>query len=303
MPRYEKKYIFGEISGVKTGGYDVIIDTRERSSKEYGFVNKFVRVLDFYGYTWIKTKLPAGDILINRGRGLVIERKTTGDLISTAWDQRADGNALDSELKKLTDPEIFGGYDIPSCLCCEDGRLISIKQTYEEKEVIKKKNGKDVKLNVFTENRSFSYKTEGGKRRHSKLYPNSWIAITERVQYYTHYYEFAGVDHLISWIISRLKREIQYERDVQRGVSDLRELRMSDKVNRLSPSEQQRYILEGFYGLGPRGADKCLTWAGTLRNFFVKVNVARLLDLGITTPVAEHIVKITDHRYKKKEKS
>lgn len=298
----KKHYVFTEIDEVNVDGIDVIIDTRERSKYESAFINRFIKILDWNGYKWKKTKLPAGDILVNRGRGLAIERKTVGDLIETARDQRQDGNALESELSKLKDPEIFGGYEIPTCLCCENAKTISIKQEYVEKTVIKTKYGKQVECVEYEEERSFSYKDHSGKRIQSKIYPNSWTSITYKVQMYTQYIEFGGVDHFISWIIARIKAEINREKNTEGGFDGVRELRMNNKVNKLTLSEQQRYIMEGIPGLGLKGSINALEWAGNLRSFFLKAkNIEDLIAIGINKPTSECIVSLLDHTFDRNE--
>lgn len=300
--KHSPHYVFTEIEDENIDGVDVIIDTREKSKYKTAFINRFIEMLEYFGYTWKKAKLPAGDILINRGRGLAIERKTVGDLIGTAQDQRQDGNALESELSKLKDPEIFGGYEIPTCLCCENAKTISITQEYVKKIVTKTKYGKQVECVEYEENRSFSYKDHNGKRITSKIYPNSWTSITYKVQMYTQYIEFGGVDHFISWIIARIKAEIKREKDAENGFDDVQELRMNNKVNKLTMSEQQRYIMEGIPGLGLKGAINSLEWAGNLRLFFLNTkNSEDLIDIGINRPTSEYILSLIDHQFDRNE--
>jgi ERCC4-type nuclease len=302
--KHEPMYLFTNIADNTDVLADVIIDTRERSDYNKSFLNRLIEILDHYGYTWKRAMLPAGDYLINRGRGLIIERKTVGDLIGTAFGERSDGNALESELTKLTDPEIFGGKLIPACLCCDNARTIQIMQEYEKTTETITKYGKPVTRDVYKEKRKFTYLTDKGVRRDSSIYPNAWVSITQKVQNYVPYFEFYGVDHLISWCISKLKNEIEYEKAVVKDDHEINQLRMVNKTRTLSLSEQQQYVIEGIGGIGAINAVRLLERYGTLRLLFLNIrNVEDLTDVGVNKPNAEKILKLIDHPYDKNEKS
>lgn len=302
--KHVAQYRFDEILGVKVEGIDVVIDTREKSKYKTAFINRLIELLEHFGYTWTKTKLPAGDYLINRGRGLGIERKTVGDLIGTAYGQREDGNALESELKKLVDPEIYGGTQIPTCLCCENGRTISMKEEYKKEIVEKTRYGKPITVTEYNVIRYFTYKDHRGKRRKTRLYPNSWISITQKIQYYTQYFEFVGVDHFVSWVISKIKKEIKYEKDKAKGEEDIKQLRMSNKINKLTMSEQQQYIIEGIPDIGPKISVRGLEYYSTLRLFFLNVKKPEdLIQFGASEPASTYALKLLDHPFDKNEKT
>jgi len=299
--KYVPRYLFKEIASNTDVSYDVIIDTREHSKYESKFVNRLTEILDSLNYTWIKTKLPCGDYLINRGRGLLIERKTVSDLINTAFGERNDGIALDSELKKMVELTTFNEKKIPICLCCENGRTIQIIQRYiEEKDDNITMMEKKKKKKKFYEERSFSYIDEMGKERISNIYPNGWISITQKIQSYMPYYEFEGTDHLISWIITKLRAEIEYEKKEIKNETDIHSLRMINKSNILSLDDQLQMILESIQGIGAISAIKILKKYRTLKTLITSIHSpSDLIALGIHKNDAEYFYNIIQYQYSK----
>lgn len=297
-------YPFSTINDTDVRGIDIVIDTREKKGVQT-FRNQLKLMCGQFKIPYLERELPFGDVIINRGHGIILERKTVPDFIGSMTHKNKESKEprlieqmtvirnFICDYTKETIEDSENEIDIPKGYLLLEGGLNVRAQTKITMNPSKKTRSK-----YFTH--TFKYTIDHPSKRTSwksgRVHLNAYTGFLRKIQRLTDILFTGGSWHSVDYICMLHEKMCKYEKD---GflTSKLQSIR-TVKQN-LSSEDRLLGILQGFEDIGPVSAHQILTRYRTLRRFFTDASYEELIEIGVTRPAAEKMMQLLDYSFQK----
>lgn len=277
--------------------YDVLLDTREKSNAQ--FTKTLLLFCDAHNISIKQTSLPFGDVILNRGYGIILERKTIDDLLTSKIEKNKDNeeeNRLDQQLHQIQEyVQQFNDANPQAApmrggLLVEDALNVRLKTTIDVNSKGKWSFKYDFKRGEEKNNRVY------WKKAHSKMFhPNVYSGILASVP--INLYLVGSARHAVGYLHVLLKKLRKYERKVGSGKIDLNPQTLTTSPVSMSKQQIALSIIQSIPHVGHAYSHKILEHYGSLSNFFKNVSQFQLEKLGLNTPAVDSILETCKYKY------